>query len=57
MDDFKNHWSALIDDVYIDLFEKKAFDNLLEEVNELANAVNEYDHEGGTDMCSTYTIF
>lgn len=55
MDAFNARWSACFE--VEDLNEREAFDELLEEVDSLSDAMTDHDHEGGPDMSSAYSTF
>jgi hypothetical protein len=50
-------WSTLCDDGGDDFDEREPFDDLLEEVNGLANYSNEYEIDGGPGSFSEYVIY
>ena len=54
---FNDRWSTLCDDGGDDFDEREPFDDLLEEVNGLANYSNEYEIDGGPGSFSEYVIY
>ena len=54
MDAFNTRWSAFFDDADEDLDEREAFNELLDEVDSLSDAMTENDHEGGPGMSSAF---
>ena len=57
MDAFNTRWSAFFDDADDDFDEREAFDELLDEVDSLSDAMTENDHEGGPGMSSAYANY
>jgi len=57
MEAFNEHWQAILDDVDDDFDEREPFDNLLDEVDSLADFEMNYDHEGGPGMSSSYLFY
>ena len=57
MDAFNTRWSAFFDDADEDLDEREAFNELLDEVDSLSDAMTENDHEGGPGISSARTYF
>ena len=57
MNAFNKRWRALCEAGGDDFDEREPFDNLLEEVNSLADTATDYDHEGGPGMSSAYVIY
>ena len=55
MDAFNARWSACFEIEEFD--EREAFDELLEEVDSLSDAMTDHDHEGGPDMSSAYSTY
>lgn len=53
---FNSRWSACFRDDY-DVDEREAFDALLEEVDSLADAMSEHEHDGGPGMSSAYAAY
>lgn len=54
---FNNRWYALCEEGGDDFNECELFDNLIEEVDSLAEAANTYEQEGRPGMSSTHTIY
>jgi len=54
---FDDRWSRLCEDGGDDFDEREPFENLLDEVDALANSSAEYDWEGGPGRSSAYAIY
>ena len=57
MDAFNERWYSLLEVSGDDVDEREPFDSLLEEVDLLADAFADYDHEGGPGMSSAYSLY
>lgn len=57
MDAFYTRWSSFFEEADDDFDERGAFDDLLEEVDSLSDAMLEHDHEGGPGMSSAYATY
>lgn len=57
MDAFNDRWNRLCEEGGDDFDEREPFENLLEEVDSLADSSTDYDHEGGPGMSSSYSIY
>jgi len=55
MDAFNTRWSANFETEDFD--EREAFDELLDEVDSLSDAMTDHDHEGGPGMSSSYATY
>lgn len=55
MEAFNARWSAYFESDDFD--EREAFDEMLEEVNSLADAMTDHVHEGGPGMSSAYSTY
>jgi hypothetical protein len=51
---FNARWSAFLEEADDDFDEREAFEELLDEVDSLSDAMTEHDQEGGPGMSSTY---
>lgn len=57
MDAFNDRWSMLLEDCGDDSDERGLFENLLGEVDTCSDAPTEYDHDGGSEISSAYSIY
>ena len=57
MRSFNDRWSKFCEEGGDDFDEREPFDGLLDEVDTFADSSDDYDHEGGPGMSSSYSVY